>query len=441
MALSVNQLKNYCLWLESQLQGAQLQDVWTDGEILVMEFYLQRSSWLCIDLRSQNPDLAFLLKKPRIKKKPKPTTLFLSAHGKNLRLKEIKVDEARGRVVLFELSSLVAESPRECHCECFLIPKNVNFSVRADGKNIFWSKPRELPTQRISEVPPATTIEPDRDWQQYSLDWNQQFSPEDKISACALTGETRAPASSAAEENAKKVFIQQIEKKQKAVEGIQKQLAQNSVVRYFELGEHLKQSSIIPEHLKDLYDSRLSVAENRERCFQKAKSFRRKAEGTEKRLAELQKDIEQRGQALNEGNWQKQMISAKGSPAQAVLKKAQVKTRKLVLEENFEVVIGKSARDNIAILRQARPWDLWFHLRDYPGAHAILFREKNKNVPESVFVKVGEWLVKESLGKKQISAGIKYIAIVTECRFVKPVKGSAGLVTFQNERSFSFASK
>ena len=430
MSLTVGQLCSFSQWIESNLIGSQLQDVWTNGDVLILEFYLKRSFWLCFDLRVRSPDLALLIEqKPRFEKTPKPVSLFLSAHGKNLRLQSFKVDVPRGRVITFGLSTMVAGEDRSCHCECTLIPKNLNFSVRAQGKQIYWSKPRDLPLQTGVEASLGRQAFEISDWTKYSLDWLSQFD------------RNKSDSLSAGEGAAEKIFKQTLEKKKKAIDGILKQMQQDSVARYLELGEALKIDSTPPEHLKDLYDPKISRSSNREKCFQKAKNLRRKMEGTEKRLAELRTEVEQMQQALKNGNWPDLQKNEKIKQSSSVLKNAGAKTRKLNLAEGFEVVIGKSAKDNIAILRQARPWDLWFHLRDFPGAHAILFREKNQNVPDSVFVKVGEWLVSESLGKKQILAGMKYEAIVAECRFVKPVKGSPGLVTFQNERSFSFASK
>jgi len=93
------------------------------------------------------------------------------------------------------------------------------------------------------------------------------------------------------------------------------------------------------------------------------------------------------------------------------------------------------------ILRQARAWDYWFHLRDYPGAHAILFRTKNQNVPDSALREVAQWIIQESLGKKMLIEGIKFDVIVAECRYVRPVKGAQGLVTYQNERKYIFQAK
>ena len=38
---------------------------------------------------------------------------------------------------------------------------------------------------------------------------------------------------------------------------------------------------------------------------------------------------------------------------------------------NVPFFIGQSARDHFPMLDRARPWDLWFHLDDYPSCHII----------------------------------------------------------------------
>ena len=95
--------------------------------------------------------------------------------------------------------------------------------------------------------------------------------------------------------------------------------------------------------------------------------------------------------------------------------------------------MGKSAKDNLKILRRANSWDYWLHLRDFPSAHVIIARPKGAVIAEEEIKKVGEWLIKESVKKNY--SGIAYEIIICECRFVKAIKGDRmGRVHFQNER-------
>jgi hypothetical protein len=430
MVLSFGQLKNYCDWIFRQIEGSQLQNIWTDGECLVFEFYLKGPQWLCFDL-GPKPTMVLLSARPSVQKRAKPVTLFLNSHAKNLRLGQLFVEEEKGRVICLELFS----SQKECVCHAQLIPKNANFFVRSENKSISWNKPKELPP--MQQGPEAD--EGDLDWDQYAQDWLHDRNPQRKDSVKA---EEPGTAKINTEE---KTFLRSIEKKKKAIESIRQQIHDDVSSKYQQLGELLKYVTEVPgdlqAELKELYDDRLSLKQNREKCFQKVKDLRRKQEGTLARLQDLEKQVHGLEQQWKDGSWQQFVQKKDSSQANKILQKSQSKARKLTLPDGLEAVIGKSAKDNLAILRQARAWDFWFHLRDFPGAYAILFRNKNQNVTDAIISQVAQWIVDESVGKKQISAGGRYAVLVAECRFVKPVKGSTGLVTFQNERVFNFTSK
>ncbi len=126
------------------------------------------------------------------------------------------------------------------------------------------------------------------------------------------------------------------------------------------------------------------------------------------------------------------------SLASELLKKSNAKGRKLLLAENIEAVFGKSAKDNLALLRRAQPWDLWVHLRDLPSSHLFIRRSRNKNVDHTLLLTAAKWLLNETIGKNKVIKGDRYDVIVTECRFVKPIKGDKiGRVTFHNESTLS----
>jgi predicted ribosome quality control (RQC) complex YloA/Tae2 family protein len=431
--LSFGQMKSYCDWIFSRLEGAQAQNIWTDGECLVFEFYLQGPSFLCFDLGSK-PQIAWLNQRPPIKKLPKPVTLFLNSHGKNLRLCELSVDESKGRVIKLELAS----SEKSCVCLAQLVPKNTNFFVQSEGKSISWNKPKDLPPLQSSSV----QDEPEMDWVFFGQQWLEARNPRQKDQG---SGDSASPTGSPKANSEEKTFLRSIEKKKKAIDAIRSQQSEDPSARYLELGEILKYASQaprdLPTELEKLYDKRLSLKQNREKCFQKVKDFRRKQEGTLARLQELERQVEKLEQDWKSGAWQQAAAKKSDSRANQILQKADSKARKLALPDGLEAAIGKSAKDNLAILRQARAWDLWFHLRDFPGAYAILFRNKNQNVSDAIISQVSQWIVDESVGKKQISSGGTYAVLVAECRFVKPVKGATGLVTFQNERVFNFRSR
>ena len=100
-SLDFSNLKSLIHWIWPQVSGAQLQSVWSDDEILVLEIYLKKNLWLVFDLSMGKPLLLLLSKKPPVLKKNKPTVGFLNAHCKNLRLVDFKIDAAMCRVIDF----------------------------------------------------------------------------------------------------------------------------------------------------------------------------------------------------------------------------------------------------------------------------------------------------------------------------------------------------
>jgi predicted ribosome quality control (RQC) complex YloA/Tae2 family protein len=101
--------------------------------------------------------------------------------------------------------------------------------------------------------------------------------------------------------------------------------------------------------------------------------------------------------------------------------------------------VGRSSRDNLALLRKARAWDFWLHLKDVPSAHAILQREKNQHLKDQDLNKAGKWLVEQSFRlKKEKYQGQRFEVVFAECRYVRPIKGDkVGRVTYQKGGSFS----
>lgn len=190
-----------------------------------------------------------------------------------------------------------------------------------------------------------------------------------------------------------------------------------------------------------MYKDQQTRSWNLQNCFKQAKLLRQKRAGTlarseklQNEIADLEKDLAKHPEA--------QVQQKSESKVSLLLEKTGSKGRRLQLENGLEAVIGKSAADNLAILRRAQAWDLWMHLKDYPGAHAIILRPRGKEVGGETIQKVAEWLIRESLSNQKIQWGSQYGVVVAECRFVRPIKGDRlGRVTYHNPQVYSFASK
>ncbi len=431
--LNAAELALYVDWINPQAVGAQLQDVYTDGEILVLEMYGRADSQadrqkgstqlLLIDLRPAQPYFIFLSQKKVSfgKKSPKPVALFLASHGENLFLDRIEVFPEKGRV----LGLTFRNQTMTCELEVVLIPHAVNVTVTAQDKTISWSKPKVIPEGHSGPLE-AT----DRDWQVFAEDYLKwRWST-------PIQGGTNS------REKEKLSGERAIEKKKIALQKIRVSLDPATEEKWRAFGDSLKMSKTAPPEFADLWDVRLNLRDNRERAFKKAKDLAVKRSGTEARIQVLEKEIAEIERRLSQPASEASEEKAATAIGTQILRKTESKGRSFNLKSGAQAVVGRSAKDNLALLRQARAWDLWIHLKDEPSAHAIIFRNKNQSIYREEITEVSQWILQQSSGKKIRLEGTKVDVVVVECRFVRPIKGDRlGRVTYHSPtvHSISFS--
>ena len=112
-------------------------------------------------------------------------------------------------------------------------------------------------------------------------------------------------------------------------------------------------------------------------------------------------------------------------------------SRTLTLPNAMQLSTGKSARDNLALLRRAHAWDLWLHIKDQPSAHAVLSRAKGAKIPEEILRK------KCSVANSHVAWFPNFARTsVKNSKFfppnvgtVSPIRGDRlGRVTYRNEK-------
>lgn len=86
--------------------------------------------------------------------------------------------------------------------------------------------------------------------------------------------------------------------------------------------------------------------------------------------------------------------------------------------EGFKVSIGKSEKENIALLKEAKADDIWMHIRDIPSSHLIIHCGKNK-IPDIILQKAAKILV----GFLKSFSG-NYEVDYTKRKFVKITQGA-----------------
>jgi predicted ribosome quality control (RQC) complex YloA/Tae2 family protein len=424
-AMSVLELKTLVNAVKAELVGAQLQEIVSNDRGMAMCFHSHGPFWMVLDM---NPGTPFCLVFPGenpLKKgpKPKPTALFLNSHAKNLYLRKIWLEESLGRVVKIEL----ANTEKIVTLELILIPKQANLLVQAEGKSIAWEKPREVKAHGETGELPSPRSLPD-----IHAEW-----------LAAMTGGTRPAIDPKAQWEKKRQ--KDLEKKRKALCEIENTLRDNVSSKLSELGELLKsflpgdfKQSRVPDWAHAYLDFRQNLFANIQSVFEKSKHAAAKVQGTSDRKNIVIQEI-----AKLEKMTFEQSTSLKGPrKLDDLMEKIEAKGRKLHLESGAIVYCGKSAADNLALLRRAKAWDYWLHLKDYPGAHAIIHRSRDQEIPLVEIQKAALWVLKESVSNKTVIEGQKYAVVVVECRFVRPIKGDKlGRVTYHSEKQWTISAK
>lgn len=396
------------------LDGAQLQDVLVNDRGLALGFRQDVHYWLILDLIPNAPMMLLFEEECPFRKGPKgkPVGLFLNSHAKNLYVTEMTVLEKYGRVVRLVLKN----SQMDCELEIRLIPKQTNLIVKAHGKQISWDRPVELTEAPLVENPPAP-----RTLEEIHEEWLAEQNSSKKSSLDPVA-------------QWEKQKEKDLAKKTKALGEIQKQIDSDKQDLWYEAGQFLKTHGHlqVPEHLQSCINKKESLSWNIENCFSKAKQLVGKKEGARERLEELKKEIS----VLEKSRYQEKPAK---NTLNDLMQKAEARGRKLHLDSGALAYCGKSAADNLALLRQAKAWDYWLHLKDYPGAHAIIHRQRDQLIAENEIQEVAEWVAKESLSSKSLMVGQKVAVVIVECRFVRPIKGDKlGRVTYHSERTLSF---
>lgn len=414
--------------LNESLQGAQLQDCTSWQEGLILWHYRHGERNLLIDLSMTSPFLLVKANDWKISKRktPFPIQLFINSHARNLYFEQARVLEQWGRVVEITYRNTEVNVRMELH----LIPKQVNFLVEAHGgllkqaKKIYFSKPRELKSAQLLDL---TSLEA-RSIATLEREWRQTRFPQ-KIGAS-----TEVSVAVSVHAQAEKV----LNKKKKALEAIDEQLRGYDDSFWIALGEKVKSEGLVslfgPE--AEALQNFKNLGEAIQFCFHKVKQIQQKREGTLLRRQSVATEILKLEGQIAEGSLpshfgqEKQSVQFKSKESKSG--EQNLKLRKLELSPTVHAFIGKSALDNLGLLRQARAWDFWLHLKDYPGAYGIIRREKSENIPFVFLVQVARFVAKNSGAAAGLDTGDKVSVVYTECRYVRPIKGAKpGLVTYQ----------
>ncbi len=391
--LNLEEIKLIASELNSHL-GARLQDIVANDSCYGFELYHNGVTfWIWVDLDSQVP---VLIKSDSVKIKSKmtPLVLFIRAHCKGKKLRKLYFDSNLGRILSLEWGS-----PTEyCNFEMRLFPHGQNLIISTPDKKISWQKVNEL-RENISK----TNFSDVRSW-------------------AAVTGEWLASKKGASPTEKPNLLLKKIATLNKIKENLRTENYWQKIGLWLKENQTLE----VPGEWLSHVDIKLNLAKNIQRAFEKAKQFEQKLLGTQNRIQILEREIS----TLREKPQDEELKNQSN-----LLFELKIKGKRIPFEDGIEGYMGNSAKDNMNLLRKAKAWDYWIHLKDYPSAHGFIRRNKNQVVPHSAIEKMAKIVAEKS----KISKGEAFEVILAECRYVGPIKGDKlGRVTYKNEKNFTF---
>ena len=103
-----------------------------------------------------------------------------------------------------------------------------------------------------------------------------------------------------------------------------------------------------------------------------------------------------------------------------------------VTSDGFRVLVGRNNKENdILTFKTAAPKDIWFHTKDIPGSHVILFTE-GKALTETAIFEAAGLAAYYSKGRESENVPVDY----TQVRHVKKPNGAKpGMVIFTDNRT------
>lgn len=403
------------------LCGRDLQEIVVSKRDVALGFRSEHSiTWVVIDLFSRSPSVWSMERIPfRLEKQKTPLELFLKSHFKGKTLERVFRDESLGRVIHFTFHPEGA-----AEMELRLIPHGQNIILKSGAKKLSLNKVQALEPM-VDDNFFQVTID-SVTYESLYGQWVQSRSQKRGVD------KSQAPS--------KEKILKKLTKALTQLEESQNQLKSS---RWKQAGDFLVQTQDLKKALvtyPECLDAKHNLSENIENCFSKHKKNLVKIEGGDARLNELKVEI-LRIQNLTDQEFTAETNKGKfpkaNSPNTKSTGKHQAKTRKLMVSDDLEFLVGKSAKDNLALLRRARSWDCWFHLQDFPSSHGILFKNKNRKLTDSEIFKAARFLVETYAEKnKNLGSGEMISVIWTESRFVRPIKGDKlGRVTHKNTQT------
>lgn len=422
--------------------GFRVQSVSLYDKTLVLKLWQNHVSYFLILSIRFGQQGAFLLQdlgRVKIKNEKKPLSLFANTHFKEAVFLDVSRDEDIGRQIEFHFTNSDNEDLKIKLC---LIPSALNISVHKGDRSVSLNKPKELP--KVGSVNKEQLKS--RPLEELKRPWLEEFSVQRKglsnpLSQADTSSGRQKPSveglmgSTAGDSKSQVSGLDvALQKKRKAIMKVRQDLKDKSKSDFYDFAMLLTTDLQAAKHkFPELYDDKVNKHKLKDKYFEKHKALAAKRERVEERLAVLEKELFKL-ENLTEEDWQSEQTQKERFKVDS---KAPVKTRKLEVTSDLVAYYGKSALDNMKLLRSAKAWHYWFHIKDIPSSHMIVLRDKTRTLSSEEIKKACQWFVSEIGGAKPGSAEAVIEILMTECRFVKPIKGDKlGRVNYSHEQVF-----
>ncbi|HBT20067.1 MAG TPA: fibronectin/fibrinogen-binding protein [Peptococcaceae bacterium] len=123
------------------------------------------------------------------------------------------------------------------------------------------------------------------------------------------------------------------------------------------------------------------------------------------------------------------------SPAQQDRKKTTPEFLTFRSSDGFDILVGKNNRQNDYLtFKVAKDDDLWLHTKEIPGAHVIIKRNDNREIPPQTIAEAAILAAFYSRGKNSANVPVDY----TYKKYVRKPKGARpGMVIYESHKTIS----
>ncbi len=168
-------------------------------------------------------------------------------------------------------------------------------------------------------------------------------------------------------------------------------------------------------------DPSLSPARNLERLYREARRAERARRIGRERLEAALAEMEASPPAEGSGSG---LSVPSGAPRPF---------RRYVSSDGWPIWVGRNSRENDRLLREARPWDLWLHVRDAPGAHVLVRKPgREARCPERTLLEAAGLAAAHS--RRSADAAVE-VMVAEACRVRKPRGAGPGQVVVSGDRT------